>query len=67
MTIRLELWMKRGTEAKVRVLIQSADGQNSWGTVGVSENLIEASWEALVDSIEYGILYKKDLVAKIKA
>ena len=58
---------KRGTEAKVRVLIQSADGQNSWGTVGVSENLIEASWEALVDSIEYGILYKKDLVAKIKA
>lgn len=49
---------KRGTAAKVRVLIQSADGRNSWGTVGVSENLIEASWEALVDSIEYGILYK---------
>jgi 2-isopropylmalate synthase len=49
---------KRGTAAKVRVLIQSEDGKNSWGTVGVSENLIEASWEALVDSIEYGILYK---------
>lgn len=49
---------KRGTAAKVRVLIESSDGKCSWGTVGVSENLIEASWEALVDSIEYGILYK---------
>lgn len=49
---------KRGTAAKVRVLIESSDGKNSWGTVGVSENLIEASWEALVDSIEYGILNK---------
>jgi 2-isopropylmalate synthase len=47
---------KAGTAAKVRVLIESTDGQNEWGTVGVSENLIEASWEALVDSIEYGIL-----------
>jgi 2-isopropylmalate synthase len=42
-----------GTEAKVRVLIESSDGQESWGTVGVSENLIEASWQALVDSITY--------------
>jgi 2-isopropylmalate synthase len=50
---------KRGTAAKVRVLIESSDGQNHWGTVGVSENLIEASWEALVDSIEYGILLQK--------
>jgi 2-isopropylmalate synthase/homocitrate synthase family protein len=49
----------RGTAAKVRVLIESSDGSTSWGTVGVSENLIEASWEALVDSIEYGILLKK--------
>lgn len=49
---------KRGTAAKVRVLIQSSDGRNSWGTVGVSEDIIEASWEALVDSIEYGILNK---------
>ena len=49
---------KRGTAAKVRVLIQSSDGHNSWGTVGVSEDIIEASWEALVDSIEYGILNK---------
>jgi 2-isopropylmalate synthase len=50
---------KRGTAAKVRVLIESSDGKTSWGTVGVSENLIEASWEALVDSIEYGIMLKK--------
>ncbi|MGE5582815.1 MAG: citramalate synthase [Bacillota bacterium] len=49
----------RGTAAKVRVLIESSDGRSTWGTVGVSENLIEASWEALVDSIEYGILLKK--------
>lgn len=51
---------KRGTGAIVRVLIESTDGKKSWGTVGVSENLIEASWEALVDSIEYGILSKND-------
>ena len=48
----------RGTAAKVRVLIESSDGEASWGTVGVSENLIEASWSALVDSIEYGIIHK---------
>ncbi len=42
-----------GTDAKVRVLIESSDGQESWGTVGVSENIIEASWLALVDSITY--------------
>ena len=42
-----------GTDAKVRVLIESSDGQESWGTVGVSENLIDASWQALVDSITY--------------
>ncbi|HVA00954.1 MAG TPA: citramalate synthase [Terriglobia bacterium] len=41
------------TDAKVRVLIESSDGQESWNTVGVSENLIEASWRALVDSIAY--------------
>ncbi|MBI5694230.1 MAG: citramalate synthase [Nitrospirae bacterium] len=46
-----------GTTAKVRVLIESGDGDGSkWGTVGVSENIIEASWEALVDSIEYRLL-----------
>ena len=47
---------KSGTAAKVRVLIQSKDEKRSWGTVGVSTNIIEASWRALVDSLEYGIL-----------
>ncbi|MBU0579677.1 MAG: citramalate synthase, partial [Candidatus Margulisbacteria bacterium] len=48
---------KDGTEAKVRVLIESSDEHgNTWGTVGVSTNIIEASWEALVDSIEYKLL-----------
>ena len=41
------------TAAKTRVLIESTDGNTSWSTVGVSENLIEASWEALLDSMEY--------------
>lgn len=41
------------TAAKTRVLIESSDGQQTWSTVGVSENIIEASWEALVDSVEY--------------
>ncbi len=47
---------KAGTAAKVRVLIQSQDAHDSWGTVGVSGNIIEASWQALVDSIEYKLL-----------
>jgi len=42
-----------GTGAVTRVLLDSADGSREWGTVGVSENIIEASWEALVDSLEY--------------
>jgi hypothetical protein len=37
------------------VLIDSTDGQDLWGAIGVSTNLIEASWEALVDSLEYGM------------
>ncbi|MFQ5543123.1 MAG: citramalate synthase [Nitrospiria bacterium] len=45
-----------GTASKVRVLIESGDGIKKWGTVGVSENIIEASWQALVDSIEYKLL-----------
>ncbi|HKZ72278.1 MAG TPA: alpha-isopropylmalate synthase regulatory domain-containing protein, partial [Nitrospirota bacterium] len=45
-----------GTESRVRVLIESGDKQKKWGTVGVSENIIEASWQALVDSIEYKLL-----------
>jgi 2-isopropylmalate synthase len=42
-----------GTAAKVRVLIESVDREAVWGTVGVSENILEASWLALVDSINY--------------
>ncbi len=47
---------KDGTGAKVRVIIKSQDTNDVWGTVGVSTNIIEASWEALVDSIEYRLL-----------
>ncbi len=46
----------RGTESKVRVLIESGDHKDKWGTVGVSGNIIEASWQALADSIEYKLL-----------
>ncbi|RJQ21447.1 MAG: citramalate synthase [Nitrospiraceae bacterium] len=46
----------KGTATNVRVLIESSDGKHKWGTVGVSENIIEASWQALVDSIEYKLL-----------
>ena len=42
-----------GTEARVRVLIESTDGKRRWGTVGLSSNVVEASWQALVDSVEY--------------
>ncbi len=42
-----------GTGAGTRVLLDSSDGDSSWGSIGVSENIIEASWEALVDSLEY--------------
>jgi 2-isopropylmalate synthase len=44
---------KAATAARVRVVIQSADSRRVWGTVGVSENIIDASWLALVDSVEY--------------
>lgn len=43
----------RGTAARTRVLIESSNGQKTWGTVGVSDNIIEASWRALADSFEY--------------
>ena len=45
-----------GTASRVRVLIESGDHKRTWGTVGVSENIIEASWQALADSIEYKLL-----------
>lgn len=44
-----------GTASKVRVLIESKDSERTWTTVGVSSNIIEASWDALIDSIEYGL------------
>lgn len=47
---------KAGTAAKVRVLIESRDNEKEWGTVGISENLIEASWMALTDSIDYKLM-----------
>jgi 2-isopropylmalate synthase len=51
-----------GTAARIRVIIESADEHDVWGTVGVSENIIEASWLALVDAIEYK-LFKDELQA----
>nr|MBA3301786.1 citramalate synthase [Thermoleophilaceae bacterium] len=45
-----------GTDAVTRVLLDSSDGTDSWGSIGVSENVIEASWDALVDSLEAGML-----------
>ena len=48
----------KGTGSKVRVLIESGDHKEKWGTVGVSENIMEASWQALADGIEYKLLPK---------
>jgi len=45
----------KGTDAITRVLIDASDGHDTWGTIGVSENVIAASWDALVDSLEYGM------------
>jgi 2-isopropylmalate synthase len=47
-----------GTASKTRVLIETSDGKDEWGTVGVSENIIEASLQALVDSVEYALTKK---------
>ncbi|HQA03223.1 MAG TPA: citramalate synthase [Thermodesulfovibrio thiophilus] len=49
----------KGTASKVRVLIESGDEKSVWSTVGVSENIIEASWQAIVDSIEYKLCREK--------
>lgn len=49
-----------GTAARTRVLIESSDGKGEWGTVGVSENIIEASLQALVDSMEYKLMVRKN-------
>jgi len=47
----------RGTGAVTRVLIDTSDGERTWTTIGVSENIIDASWQALYDSIVYGLLH----------
>jgi 2-isopropylmalate synthase len=52
-----------GTAAGVRVTIESRDEKDVWGTVGVSENIIEASWKALVDAIEYKLCKDEQSVA----
>ena len=54
------LTAEEGTAAPVRVLIESGDGSRKWGTVGVSTNIIEASWQALVDAIEYKLLKDRE-------
>lgn len=51
---------EEASAATTRVLIESGDGERTWGTVGVSENLIEASWEALVDSVEYKLFIEEE-------
>jgi 2-isopropylmalate synthase len=52
-----------GTGATVRVLIESADGDDVWWTVGFNQNVIQASWDALVDSIDYKL--QKDMGCRI--
>lgn len=60
-TLRSTLYCYDGdtSAARVRVIIESRDKNSIWGTVGVSENIIEASWQALVDSVEYKL--QKDM------
>jgi len=56
--------VKEGTAAKVRTIVDSADSQKTWSTIGVSTNIIDASWHAVVDSIEYGLMHNAAVVAK---
>jgi 2-isopropylmalate synthase len=53
----------KGTGSVTRVLLDVSDGDRVWGSIGVSENVIEASWEALVDSLEYGMQARPDAAA----
>jgi 2-isopropylmalate synthase len=57
----------QGTGAVTRVLLDSSDGRETWGTIGVSENIIEASWEALVDSLEYAFQPREATAAATRA
>jgi 2-isopropylmalate synthase len=56
-----------GTGARVRVLINSRDPKAEWGTVGVSENVIEASWQALVDAVEYKLFKDKKSLRRLNS
>jgi 2-isopropylmalate synthase len=47
----------KATGAVTRVLVDSSDGETTWTTIGVSENIIEASWQALYDSVVFGLLH----------
>ena len=51
---------REGTGTVIRVLMESSDGKRTWETIGVSENIIEASWQALVDSIDYKLLLEEE-------
>ena len=51
---------KDATASRIRVLIESTDGEENWSTVGVSSDIIEASWKALVDSVEYMLERKRN-------
>ncbi|HIL45510.1 MAG TPA: hypothetical protein EYG34_00110, partial [Acidimicrobiia bacterium] len=50
----------RGTGAVTRVLLDTTNGEDTWTTIGVSENIIEASWQALADSMVYGLLKEEN-------
>jgi len=58
---------QEATRAMTRVLIESGDGARQWGTVGVSENIIEASWQALIDSIEYKLFETRATGEEVKS
>ncbi len=57
---------RAGTAARVRVIIDSTDGERTWSTVGVSENMIEASWHALLDSVVYGLFKSRETLAETR-
>ncbi len=61
------LGASRGTASRVRVLVESSDGENAWVTVGVSENIIEASWQALADAYQLWLVREADKHPEIKA
>ncbi|MEC9381608.1 MAG: alpha-isopropylmalate synthase regulatory domain-containing protein [Thermodesulfobacteriota bacterium] len=46
----------KGTESLVRVIMESTDCKSTWSTIGVSRDIVEASWKALIDSIEYKLI-----------